>query len=111
MQQQESSSNSQENQNNSRFSKVYNTILSYIFSENWLFLFLLGIIAALFGLAIDISIQFLFLGQLKLDEAIDNYALGWLVWVLWSILFSIFAILPIILISPNASGKLDFCKV
>jgi chloride channel 2 len=80
-------------------------LLRVIFSENWLFLIVLGLVAALVGFGIDAAIYYLFLAQVKLTALVSPWGVQYLVWILWSLIFSALAILPIILISSNASGS------
>ena len=84
--------------------RVWRRLVKVIFSENWLFLIVLGILTALVGFGIDAAIHYLYVAQVKLTMLSHHYGVQYLVWVLWSLGFSALAILPIILISSNASG-------
>lgn len=84
--------------------RVWQRLVKVIFSENWLFLIVLGILAALVGFGIDAAVHYLYVAQVKLTMLSTHKAVQYLVWVLWSLIFSALAILPIVLISSNASG-------
>lgn len=75
-----------------------------IFSENWLFLIVLGVVCALVGFGIDAGIYYLYEAQKKFAELSPVWGGQYALWVTWSVVFSALAILPIILISSNASG-------
>lgn len=86
------------------FQKALGRLRRVIFSENWLFLVVLGIVCALVGFGIDAGIYYLYEAQLKFSELGTKWGAQYALWVTWSVVFSALAILPIILISANASG-------
>lgn len=89
--------------------RIWHRLVKVIFSENWLFLIFLGLLAALVGFGIDAAIHYLYVAQVKLTMLSTHKAVQYIVWVLWSLVFSVLAILPIILVSSNASGAY-FCS-
>lgn len=100
----EGSSDEDQLKHHNRCVRVLKTLRRVIFSENWLFLIVLGITAALVGFGIDAAIYYLYEAQVKFSQLSTKYAGQYALWVLWSVVFSFLAILPIILISANASG-------
>lgn len=86
------------------FQRALAKLKRVIFSENWLFLVVLGVVAALVGFGIDAGIYYLYELQVKFANLGTKWGAQYALWVTWSVVFSALAILPIILISANASG-------
>jgi hypothetical protein len=85
-------------------SRAIKRLKRVIFSENWLFLIILGIVAALVGFGIDAAIYYLYVAQVKFSALAHVWGGQYVIWIVWCLVFSALAILPIILISPYASG-------
>lgn len=75
-----------------------------IFAENWLFLIVLGLVTAIVGFGIDAGIYYLFMAETKLSALAPHWIGQYMIWIVWSLVFAVLAILPVILISPYASG-------